>query len=325
MTTVAIIGVGNMGAHHARVFSSLKNVSLVSVSDLDEKKGKEIANLYKCKFYKDYKEMLKKEKIDAVSIVVPTAHHTSIAVECMKNGKHIIVEKPLADSVENAEKIISAAKENNVKLLVGHIERHNPAVKKLKEIIDAGKLGEIVSISAKRVGLYPPQVTDVNVVADLAIHDIDVLNYLAGHSPKKITAHLSKALNSKRADCAEILMEYNGKAGIIQVNWVTPVKIRQLSVTGTKGYAELDYITQKLVLFKSKYEKQFSTFGELIKFSKTKATEIHVKNEEPLKAELRHFVDCVQNKAEPLVSGKEGLEALKIALIINKGEAHAQE
>jgi len=317
MANVAVIGTGNMGKNHARVYSELKSAKLVAVSDMDETRGAEAAKMFGCKFYKDYKEMLQKEQLDGVSIVVPTKYHKQVALDCINAGKNVLVEKPIADTEKNAKEIIQAAKKKKVKLLVGHIERHNPAVKKLKELILSGVLGEIVSINAKRVGLFPPQITDVDVVSDLAVHDIDILNSLIGKSPKKIHAHLTKALNSKRYDCAEILMEYNGTAGIIQVNWVTPVKIRQLTVTGTKGYAELDYITQKLVLFESKYEKEYSNFGELVKFSQTTSKEIPVNKEEPLKAELQHFIDCIEGRAEPLVDGNQRLEALKIALKIS--------
>lgn len=314
MLNVAIIGLGNMGKHHARTYSEIDKVKLVAVSDVDEAKGKPIAEKYGCKFYKDYNEMLKKEKIDLVSVVVPTKFHEKVAVDVIQKGVNLLIEKPIADNVQGAESIIKKAKEKNVKLAVGHIERFNPAIIKLKEIIDAGRLGKITSIIARRVGLFPPQIKDANVVIDLAVHDIDIINYLMGSKPTEIDANAGRALINHREDYAEIFLKYKEASGFIQVNWITPIKIRNLSVTGTKGYAEMDYISQNLLLYESNYKKSFETFGDVVMFSQPNKVEVGVEKGEPLKLELLNVIDAVQNNKTPLITGEVGLEALKIAL-----------
>lgn len=318
---VAVIGVGAMGKNHARVYSELNGTKLVAVADIDET-GAKIAEKYNCKFYKDYKEMLKKENIDAVSIAVPTKFHKEIAIDAINTKKHVLVEKPITDNINDAKEIIKAAKENNIKLMVGHVERFNPAVQRLKEIIDEGRLGKLTSMIARRVGLFPPRIKDANVIIDLAVHDIDIFHYLIGSEPKEVYSSIGKALIDKREDYAELFLKYNGITGFIQVNWITPIKIRNLSITGTKGYAELNYLTQELILYESNYKDGYDDFGDfIVKFGKPNKVEIGVEQKEPLKAELEHFIDCIKNNKEPSVNGEVALVALKIALrVVNANE-----
>jgi UDP-N-acetylglucosamine 3-dehydrogenase len=314
MLNVAVIGLGNMGKHHLRIYSEINKVKLVAVSDMDETKGGLMAEKYGCIFYKDYNEMLDKENIDLVSVVIPTKFHEKVAIDVIDKGKNLLVEKPIANTIEGAQRIIKKAQENRVKLAVGHIERFNPAVQRLKEIIDEGRLGKITSIIARRVGLFPPQIKDANVVIDLAVHDIDIMNYLVGSKPNEIEANAGKALISQREDYAEIFLKYKDATGFIQVNWITPIKIRNLSVTGTKGYAEMDYISQELVLYESNYKKNFETFGDVVKFSKPNKIEMGVDKGEPLKLELLSLIEAVEQDKEPLITGEVGLEALRIAM-----------
>jgi len=319
----AVIGVGNMGKHHARLYGQMPLSRLVAISDIDEKLGQEIAAQFSCRYYKDFNEMLRKEKIDVVSIVVPTKLHKSVTVACLNAKKHVLVEKPIADNVADAREMIETARKNNVKLAVGHIERFNPAVQKLKELVDEGKLGEITSLMAKRVGLFPPQIKDANVVIDLATHDIDVFSYILGKQPTRIYASAGHALINKREDYAEIFLGYNGASGVIQVNWITPVKIRNLSVTGTKGYAELNYISQELTLYESRYERKFGDFGDfVVKFGEPTKIDVPIKKGEPLRLELESFLHAIQEGQEPLVNGDVGLATLEIAMkVIEKSRA----
>ncbi len=311
---VAVIGTGNMGRNHIRTYSEIDTAKLVAVSDVDEKRGREVSEKFKCKFYKDYNEMLEKEKIDIVSICVPTFLHHKTCLDVIIHKVNFLVEKPIAKNVGEARDIISKAKEAGVKMTVGHIERFNPAVQMLKKIIDEGKLGNITSVLAKRVGVFPPQIKDANVVIDLAVHDIDVINYLLGKSPEKVYSGIGKALIENRHDYASIFLRYNGANAFIEVNWITPVKIRQLAVTGTKGYAELNYITQELVYYESVYDKSSDSFGDfVIKFGEPNITKIGIQKEEPLKKELMHFIDCIKDNKEPMVSGEQALEALRIS------------
>ncbi len=315
MISVGVIGVGNMGKHHARVYSEMKECRLAAVSDLDEERGRKIAKQHDCAYYRNFQDMLKTD-IQAVSIAVPTTFHKAVALECIKAGKHVLIEKPISDTIGNAREMIEAAKKARVRLAIGHVERFNPAVQKLKEMMKAGELGTITTVLARRVGVFPPQIKDANVIIDLAVHDIDVLNYLLGRTPTRIHAEAGKALISRREDYADILLKYDGINAFIQVNWITPIKIRSLAITGTKGYAEMNYITQELVLYKSKYDRKFETFDDIVRFAEPEIIKVNVKKSEPLKEELKSFISCIKNNKQPLVTGEDGLKALELALEI---------
>lgn len=313
MINVAVVGTGNMGKHHVRVYSEL-DVNLVAIADTDKKTGQEIADKFNCKFYEDYKDMLDKENIDVVSIVVPTILHKEVALNCMSKVKAMLIEKPIAMNVKEAEEIVNSAKQNNVKLMIGHIERFNPAVKKLKQIVKSGELGDIISITSKRVGLFPPQIKDANVVIDLAVHDIDVSSFLLDKKADEVFSVSGKATNSIREDYADILIKYKDNPTLfIQVNWLTPVKIRKLYVTGTKGYAELNYITQELVLFRNVYEATTSNFEDLVKTTTPKKETIEIDKKEPLKEEIKCFINYTKGE-DCLCSGEDGVAALRTAL-----------
>lgn len=311
---VAVIGVGNIGFHHARNYSQISNAKLVAVSDIDEVRGQAVAEKFGCKFYSDYKVMLKEESIDAISLCLPISLHHVVGMELIHAGKHVLIEKPLAATTKQACELDAAAKSKGMLLTVGHIERFNPAVQELKRRIDAGELGNITSIVTKRVGGMPPQVRDANVIIDLAVHDIDILNYLLGQSPTEVHAAAGKALLADRADHAELFLKYGVVGCFIQVNWITPIVIRSLSITGDKGYAELNYVTQKLAIYQTNYENSFNDFGEfVIRFGKASAINAEIVQREPLRGELETFVDAVATRSPLIVSGNDGIEAVRIA------------
>ncbi|MGB3480231.1 MAG: Gfo/Idh/MocA family oxidoreductase [bacterium] len=312
---VAVIGVGNMGKHHARVYSELPNVRLAAVVDSNARIGKAIANKFKCNYYRNFIQLLKKEKLNAVSIAVPTSLHKKLAIACINEGIAVLIEKPIADSVKSAHEIINSGKKHRVPVCVGHIERFNPVIQKLKKYITSGKFGKIISISSKRVGLFPSQIQDTDVIIDLAVHDIDICNYLLGMKATTVNARAGKALNSKRFDYADILLGYNGIDVNIQVNWITPVKVRELALTGTKGYAELNYLTQTIRIYKSRYRTKFDSYGDyIVNFSKPDTEELNLAGEEPLKLEIESFIEHLRNNKKNVVSAPEGLDALTIAL-----------
>ena len=301
MLRVGVVGVGNMGYHHARIYSGLAKegrVELVGVADANFERAKEVTKRFNTIPYADYKE-LAKEGLDAVSIAVPTSLHKQVALEFIKNGASVLVEKPIAESIESAKEIIKAAKEENVVLMVGHVERFNPAVLKLKDIINAGILGEIVTMNAKRVGPMVVRIADVGVIIDLAVHDIDVMSFLANSRVKEVYA---KARNVKHPanvdDYALIMLTFENEiSGVVETNRLTPHKTRTLNIVGTKGIAYLDYINQSLTIYDEQWIK-----------------EAKINKREPLRNELEHFIECVESKKRPLVSGEEGLHALEVAI-----------
>jgi len=312
---VGVIGLGNMGWHHARIYSELAESQLVSVSDLDEALCLKAQSKYQAKYYLSYQEMLKKENLDAVSIVVPTSLHKSVALDCIAAGVPMLIEKPIAGTLADGKAIIEAAEAKKIPVSVGHIERFNPAVQKLKELLVMNKLDRVTSILARRVGIYPPQIKDANVIVDIAVHDIDICNYLLGRLPQSIHAKAGRALNSERADFASLFLDYDGTETFIQVNWITPVKIRELNVTGINGYAELNYLTQKLKLYESNYERTFDSFGDfVVKFGTPNIQEVNVQPAEPLKLELQAFLNSLKKGKKMPITAHDGLMALDIAL-----------
>ncbi|MDK2783378.1 MAG: UDP-N-acetylglucosamine 3-dehydrogenase [Thermococcaceae archaeon] len=299
MLRVGVVGVGNMGFHHARIYSELAKegkVELVGVADANFERAKEIASKFNTKAFSDYKGLI--GRVDAVSIAVPTSLHRQVALDFIENGVSVLVEKPIAESIESAQEIIRAARKNNITLMVGHVERFNPAVLKLKEVLDENLIGKIVTLTAKRVGPLPPQIKDVGVIIDLAVHDIDIMSFLIERNVRKVYAKAGSVKNSLGLDDYGILMlDFEIATGIVETNRLTPHKVRTLTVVGTEGIAELDYITQKLVLYDHEWVR-----------------EAKVQFKEPLRNELEHFVECVKKKERPLVSGEDGLHALMVAI-----------
>lgn len=316
----AVIGVGNMGRHHARNYFELKNAQLVAVSDKNHRLGNRIAKTYGCKFYKDYQEMIKEENFGVVTVATPTPTHYSIAMDCIRAKKHILIEKPIASTLNEARKLIREAKNHQVKLAVGHIERFNPAIKRLKLMITKNKLGEVKSLVFQRVGLIPLQIKDTNVIVDIGIHDIDLANFLLNSIPKKIVGFGGRALIDYQEDYADILLDYGSAIVHIQTNWITPLKIRRLMIAGTKGYAEIDLINQSLDFYRHYYTQKYNGFGDfVIKFGReSKRRRIPIKRKEPLKEELKSFLRSIKLNRQPEITGEDGLLALKIALKTSK-------
>ncbi len=312
---VAVIGTGNMGRNHVRNYFMLPESELVAIADVNPE-AKSLADDYKAQFFSDYKEMLEEARPDAVSVVVPTPFHLEVATEVMSRGIHCMLEKPIASSVEEADKLIACAKENNVTFTVGHIERFNPVIKKLKQMVDDNAIGDITSVVCKRVGGFPAVEPKTDVIIDLAVHDVDIVNYLLGQKPRSISSHGSRTRHSKKIDSAEILMDYGRASGFIQANWLTPVKIRKISLTGSLGYLEANYITQELVYYKhnmKKIEKEgFTEF--VLQVGDPERRIIKVDFEEPLAAELKAFLAKAMGRTAAVVDPSDAREALRISL-----------
>ena len=299
---VGVIGVGAMGYNHARVYYKLDNTNLVAVSDVSERTLNKVCKKYDAKGYSNYEDLLKDPEIQAVSVCVPTTHHYNVVMEAIKYGKHVLVEKPIAFTLDEAKKMIAAAKEKEVILGTGHVERFNPAVQKAKELIENDVIGDVVSASAKRVGPFPPRIKDVGVTIDLAIHDLDVMYYLFDEDVTQIYATMG-SISEKCGyeDHAEIMVNFEyGITGILEVNWLTPYKRREIEITGTDGIISVDYIEQSI-----------DVYGKF-------AQDIEMKHEEPLKEELKSFSISVAKNEEPVITGEDGLNALKMVIAAEK-------
>ncbi len=293
MIKVGVVGLGAMGQHHVRLYSQL-GCNLVGVADASPERAKQIGTKYDIPYYSDYRELL--TQVEAVSIAVPTSLHSAVAMDFLERGIHCLVEKPIASRLDEADQMIYAAERNQATLAVGHIEQFNPAVTKLKNILDDGVLGRPLIISTRRVGPFVSRIRDVGVVIDSAVHDIGVVRYLVGKEPISVFSRVG-SIKHPKDDHAIIVLDFGGTTASIEVNWFTPLKVRTLVVTGSEGIAYLDYIEQKLTVYDS--------HGGLVPF---------IPKEEPLKLELQDFLRSLEGGSKPGVDGKDGLAILRISL-----------
>lgn len=264
--------------------------------------------------YRSDVDLLDGARADAVIVAVATAAHHEVGMRVIGRGIPLLMEKPLANTTAEGRALVAAATAHGVPLAVGHVERFNPAVRELKRIIDAGQLGQILVVSARRLGLPPPVRTQINVIVDLAVHDIDVVSYLLDATPIVRAAMSGHGWGNEHNDWAELLLACGVTACSIQVNWITPIKIRTLSVTGTRGYAELNFAVQSLHLFDSPRPAEIANFHDLVaRYGTPVRREIPVMVQEPLELELLSFVSCVSDGRPFEVDGAAGLRALAVA------------
>ncbi len=307
---VGVIGVGAMGANHARVYSEIAN--LVGVADPDVKAGGAASNRFTTSFFPEYRALLK-EPLDAVSVCVPTSQHAKVAFDVIDKGIDLLVEKPLAGSVEEAKAIVAAADKAGVTLAVGHVERHNPVVSVVKRGLVAGDYGDLITIAARRESSFPPRVRDVGVVMDLGVHDIDILRYLVASPVRSVYALSGRRVHERFEDHANLLLRFaNGVHGFVEVNWLTPMKVRRLSLTCQRNFVEVDYTDQSVTV-------SSSTLGALDASNlyqiplEHHSQRIQVRREEPLKLELEDFLAAVRDHRAPLVAGSDAVETLRVA------------
>jgi predicted dehydrogenase len=304
MIKVAVIGVGSIGSHHARVFSELPDVELIGAVDIDFTRAQEIASKYNCNAYKDYSDIM--DMVDAVSIAVPTTMHFKVAMDCLRNNKDILIEKPITSTIKEAEQLISEATKRNLIIQVGHLERFNAGL-----LLVGSMMKEPRFIESVRLSPFLGRSTDVDVTLDLMIHDIDIILSLVKSGVSDLRATGSKVLTDN-IDVAYAWLEFeNGCIAEVVASRIATEKIRQLKVFQHNAYLNLDYQTQEVSCYKKvddKIEKEVKK----------------PEQREPLKEQLISFVECVKNRTQPVVSGIEGKEALEIALkiseIINNGD-----
>lgn len=312
---VVVIGAGNMGRNHLRTYSKNEQVELLALADINPEAEK-LAKEYDIAYYKDYQKMFDELQPDAVSVVVPTPLHHRIGKDAISRGIHCLVEKPIASTPKEGDELIAAAKKHKVIFTVGHIEHYNPMIQKLKQLIDKKEIGDVTSIVVKRVGGFPAVEPKTDVIIDLAVHDIGVLSHLLDAEPQQVSAHGSKTLHSSQFDSAEILLDFGAASGFIQANWITPVKIRTIAVTGSDGYVEGNYITQELTYYKhnmKKFKDDFKNFVE--KFGEPERHFIADTPQEPLANELNAFVEAIQSGDDSkLVDPVLARKALEVAL-----------
>jgi UDP-N-acetylglucosamine 3-dehydrogenase len=299
-----IVGSGVMGSNHARVLAELPGIELVAIADPDAAVAGKIAGLLGCKAVADHKSLLALG-LDAVIIAAPTHLHHEIALDCIEAGVDILVEKPIAPSVEEGRAIVAAARRKGVKLMVGHVERFNPTVQAIKQAISSQ---EILSIAITRVGPFPPRMSNVGVVTDLAVHDIDLIRWFTESEIVEVQPQLTRAI-AEREDIA--LLQFRTASGVlahINTNWLTPFKARTVHVATRDKYVIGDLLTRQVTeCFGFQPDGSYSM------------RHLSVGHAEPLRAELLAFIKAVREDEKPLVGGDEGVSSLEIAIQCLKG------
>jgi UDP-N-acetylglucosamine 3-dehydrogenase len=292
---VGVIGTGGWGKNHLRVFSEA-NV-LACLCDIDPERAIFWSGKYKCKAYNDVDKMLNSEKLDAATICTPTSTHFAVASKVLKKKVNTFVEKPMTATAVDGEKLVEIAKDSGVFLTVGFIERLNPAVVDAKKSIKEKLLGEPLLLEFHRENKWLGRITDVGIVADTSVHDIDTARWLFDEEPKVVFARLGNVLSETREDLAAITLGFGEKkTAYIVSNWVTPKRLRQLSVVCSQGVITLDFISQE-----TRYDDEKGTTIPRRDFR------------EPLVEEMNAFLDCLINGREPLVKPKDGLHNTIVA------------
>jgi UDP-N-acetylglucosamine 3-dehydrogenase len=296
---VGVIGVGVMGSNHARVFADMPGIKLVGIVDPDAKQREFVTRALGCAGH-DNVEALLDNGVDAVTIAAPTHLHHDMALKCIASGVHVLVEKPIASSVEEGRDIITAARHAGVTLMVGHVERFNPAVEAIKNAI---RDEDILSIAITRVGPFPPRMSNVGVVIDLAVHDIDLIRWFTDSDIIEVQPQLSSAV-AEREDIA--LLQFRTASGVlahINTNWLTPFKARNVTVATRDKYVMGDLLTRQVTeCFGFQPDGSYSM------------RHLSVGHAEPLRAELMAFISAIATDAPPAVSGEEGVASLEIAI-----------
>lgn len=295
---VAVIGVGNLGRHHARVYSELPDVELVGVIDLDEKRAGKIARRLGTSSFRDLGDL--PGPVDAVSVVVPTDSHHLVASRALAMGVHVLIEKPIALNTEEASEIIDLARKNGRVLQVGHIERFNPAILALKKI-----LTRVGFIEVHRLAPYKREGTEVGVVLDLMIHDIDIILNIVDSPIKDIRAVGIRVL-SPSEDIANARLEFeNGCVANVTASRVSFDKMRKIRIFQSNAYISLDYQRQEGMIYRLEG-------GRIVR------EKMPLEKDEPLKLEITSFLRCVRASEEPLVPGEHGRQALRVAAEITR-------
>ncbi len=321
---IAVIGTGHLGKEHARIYSEIPEVNLVGVVDVNKSVGEAVAKRCNTKYYSSFKEIL--NKIDVASVVVPTKSHYEIAKELITNGIHVLVEKPMTGTVSEAEDLIKLSQQNSTILQPGYIERFNPALEAIQKLDISLKF-----IECHRLSPFTFRSADIGVVLDLMIHDIDIILYLSKSKVKRIDAVGVNVISDKE-DIANARIQFeNGCVANITASRVSFEPMRKIRIFSENSYISLDYQKQEALIYKKspkltlksidtesegvstiKDLKNFS-FGDLLKIERIK-----MNNQEPLRKELESFINCIKNGEQPVVSGEEGIKAIKTAAIIRE-------
>jgi UDP-N-acetylglucosamine 3-dehydrogenase len=278
---------------------------LVCVCDVNSAAAKTVGTQFGVQYADDVDDVLSRKDIDAVTVCTPTVTHKEVATRALLAGKHVLVEKPMTNTVQEAQELLSLAHRKGLRIMPGHIERFNPAITYLKSLLDGGKLGNVMLFLARRVGRWPERIGDVGVVRDTAIHDIDLARFIFRDEVSSVYSRVGNLKHTKE-DYAEIMLQFkNGGTAFIDANWLTPRKTRTLVVTGSEATIQLDYLTQELSIENSEM-----------------TIRPNIEREEPLSVELSHFAEAILEDRPFAVNALDGLRAVEICeAVLQSGAA----
>lgn len=321
---IGVIGLGRMGGNHYGAWTRTDGVDVVAIAEPDEARFREVVGSAEVARHDRWQDLIARGDLDAVSIVLPSSMHGEVAVAALDAGLHALVEKPIATTVTDAVAIAEAAERAGKILTVGHVERFNPAARKLRDLLASGALGRVFRIHATRVGPSPGRIMDAGVSLDLATHDLDLMEWLTGREITEVTASSSQIAHSHHEDLIQGLLRFgdDGPHGLLDVNWLTPEKRRELVVIGEEGLLRASWVTQDLFLVRSGgiavgwdqlAQLRGDAEGEMIRFA--------IKKEEPLRAELEAFRDAINEGGPAPVPALAGARALANALALRESAA----
>jgi len=320
MIRMGVIGCGYWGPNLIRNFNNNPEVEVVAIADLDAKRLEQVGRLYPTVAkYSDHREIIKDTSIDAVVVATPVSTHFPLGMEVLESGKHLFIEKPMAASADECRRLNDAADKGGRVIMVGHTFLFSPAVRKIREYMDNGDLGDVFYVSITRVNLGIFQ-KDVNVVWDLAPHDVAMLNHLFGATPEVVSANGRCYVQRDRGieDVAFVTLEYPGKQiANVHVSWLDPNKIRKMTFVGSKQMLVYDDVdpTEKIKVYDKGVEIQqhYDNFGEFqLRLRSGDIFVPRIDTSEPLKVEAQHFVDVIKGDAQAVSSGHHGLEVVEV-------------
>lgn len=304
-----VIGLGRMGQHHCRVYASQRGADLVGLYDIDPQVTRDLCTKYELPVYDKLDDLL--GQVDAVSIATPTPTHFDLAMQCLEKHVHVLVEKPVTDSLENAEYLAKAVENSGLVVQVGHIERFNPTYVELKKVIESFK---VLAINFRRLSPYRGSNKDVDVVLDLMIHDLDLCNDLMGREPTSISAYGLTQFSDSSDHVVAQLFYSEGPLITLASSRVTEDKIRSIEVTAQDAFLEADLLKKSISVHRCSIGEYSDQNRNGVKYRQESLVEnILVPNVEPLMLEISHFLQCICQKSTPCITVFDGLKALRLA------------
>jgi predicted dehydrogenase len=304
-----------MGRNHLRVLGDTDGAELVAVCDTDPNALESANKKSGTRGYSRVEAMIDREELELLVVAAPTRYHHSLTMAALDRGCNVLVEKPIAGDLKQAREMIALAASRGLILAVGHVERFNPAVRELKRMLNAGYLGRIFQVRALRLGSFPTRIRDVGVVIDLATHDLDVMSYLLNREVVRLYAETQKEIHTEHEDMLSALLKFDdGVIGVLEVNWLTPTKVREISVLGERGLLRVNYLTQELVFYENSAAAPAGASDSAVTGVKEgRITRFQIGQVEPLRAEIRSVLASV-NAGHPVeVDGESGYRALALA------------